>query len=241
MAKPQQQMRAREMRQAGKSVKKIAQTLHVSTSSVSVWCKNIQLTSSQIDALCLQMLAGNYLGRMKGARIQKQRKEERLQNYRTEGALKIGRVSNRDLLLIGLGLYLGEGAKSRNSFQFTNSNPQLIQLVSVWLLRLFGVASDRLFLSVVVNKDHREREQEIRDYWSSITGVSSNNFRKTTFMKSSGRKFYESRNTYFGTLTMRVQKSSDLQYKILGLCHGVLKNGGALSEKVHHESKKIAL
>ena len=45
------QEKARELRREGHSVKKIAKLLDASTSSVSSWVRNIQLTPSQKDEL----------------------------------------------------------------------------------------------------------------------------------------------------------------------------------------------
>lgn len=222
MAKPQKYSAARNMRRLGKSIKEIARHLEVSRSSVSLWSRDIQLTPVQLANLHSRMVAGGYYGRLKGAQMQRERREAKVRRYQMMGVKHLGPMKKRDLLLVGLGLYLGEGNKSGNKFQFTNSNPRLIKLMLTWLQTIFGVGKDRLILNVMINQIHRFRERTVRRYWARVTGVQIKQFNKTVLLYIKNKKVYENVTEHFGTLVVRVRKSSDLQYQILGLCYGVL-------------------
>ena len=76
MAKSKEQFNARELRKKGKSMKEIAKKLKVSKGSVSLWCKDIELTENQKLKLHKQMVRGSYAGRMAGVRMQKERKRK---------------------------------------------------------------------------------------------------------------------------------------------------------------------
>ena len=51
MAKSKQMLQARQLRKEGESIKVIAKKLSVSVSSVSVWCRDIELSKEQIESL----------------------------------------------------------------------------------------------------------------------------------------------------------------------------------------------
>lgn len=141
---------------------------------------------------------------------------------------KIGSVKNRGLLFTGLGLYLGEGSKIGNKFQFSNSNTQIIKLFLLWLERCLGFPKDNLVYTIFINRIHASREGVVKQYWMKMLGIRGSQFRKTIFIKTKNRKVYENPENHFGTLSIRAQKSANLQYKILGLCYGVLVNSGII-------------
>ena len=51
MAKSRDKIKARKLRKKGESIKKIANLLNISTSTVSLWCRDVELTNIQIDNL----------------------------------------------------------------------------------------------------------------------------------------------------------------------------------------------
>ncbi len=224
MAKSQEHLEAVKMRGAGKSIKDIARTLGVSKSSASLWCADVKLTRAQLDHLRKQMSVGGYEGRLRGALMQKNRKELKIREYEHNGLREIGAISSRDLLLLGIGLHLGEGTKAGNKFRFTNSNPGLIRLMALVLKRYFDVNPGEFVLTVFVNEAHATREGEIKRFWAKATKAALGQFRKTIFIKAKRKKTYANFNDHYGTLALEVRKSSDLQYKILGLCYGVLRS-----------------
>lgn len=222
MAKFFEKIKARRAREAGKSIKEIAKELDVSKSTVSLWCSNIKLSQKQIDALQKRRITAGYAGRLKGAEIQKRRRLEKISNYQQEGFKRIGKVTSRDTLLFGLGLYLGEGNKSGNHFQFVNADPEVIQAIIQWL-KIFGVTDKDFYCNIIINEIHRYRAHEVEKKWKRITGFSSTQFKKTVFIKSANKKVYENNDVHLGTLILRVYKSSDLLYKVTGLIHGLLR------------------
>ncbi|MCX6703008.1 MAG: helix-turn-helix domain containing protein [Candidatus Wolfebacteria bacterium] len=222
MAKSQKHILAIELRKEGNSIKDISRLLKISKSSASIWCRDVLLTSQQVDNLHSKMVAGGYKGRLKGAQMQKAKRKLKIKNYQKLGIKTIKPVGSRDLLMLGLGLYLGEGNKGGNQFQFTNSNSDIVRLIILWLKDVFDIKKRDLILNMIINQQHKGREVKIKNHWTKVTGADISQFNKTIFIKSKSKKAYSNLENYFGTITIRVKKSSDLQYKILGLCYGVL-------------------
>lgn len=220
MAKSIERIEARRLRRGGRSIKDISKSLGVSKSTVSLWCCGIELSKKQIDVLRQKMIKAGYEGRLKGAKIQKQKRLRKINFYQEQGLEEMGKMSKRDLLLFGLGLYLGEGNKNGNNFQFVNSNPDVIRMIIKWL-RLFDINKGDFYCNIIINHIHAGRVDDVQRRWVDITGFSPGQFKKTILIKSVNKKIYENQNSHLGTLVLRVYKSSDLLYKILGLIHGL--------------------
>ncbi len=219
------------MRRKGSSIKEIADKLRISKSTASAWCTDIVLTKGQLENLRRRMVEGGHKGRLLGARMQREKKMHLMEEYQKEGTQIVRKVDGRDLLMLGIGLHLGEGNKSGHKFQLTNSNPELVRLALLWLIKILKVKKGDLILNVMINNIHSQREKELLFHWSRITGVPKRQFNKTIFIKSKNKKVYDNFFNHFGTLVIRVRKSSRLQYKVLGLRDAVLSlTKGSLSK-----------
>ena len=216
MAKYKEKIKARELRKQGQSIKEIAKTLKVSKSSVSVWCRNIKLTKEQIARLDEKQLKGGYKGRMKGARIQKERRLKRIETLKKEGMKEINDLNKRDLFIAGIGLYCGEGSKTGTAVRFHNSDPNIIQFMMKWFREIFQIPTEQFAMYIVINEIHKNRLDKVIKYWSKITKIPIKQFKKPTLAKVKNKKIYANFHEHFGTLSIRINKSYDTFYKIQG-------------------------
>lgn len=216
MAKSKKQLEAKKLRRKGKSIKQIAKILSISKSSASLWCRDIELTQKQIERLHRNMVRGSYIGRIKGAQIQKKRKEEKIRYYLNSGLKDINKLSNRELFIAGLGLYWGEGNKKTGGVRFCNSNPLIIKFIMKWFKQVLQIDLQRFCIYININRIHKKREKEVKDFWVNLISVPKEQFRKVIFIKSKNKKVYEKFNNYYGTLDIRILKSTYLLYQIRG-------------------------
>lgn len=231
MAKSAEKLKARFLRKQGKSIRAITKLLGVSKGSVSLWCRDVPLSKKQITRLHENKVRGGYPGRMKGALLQKIRKQRKIEEYRLQGIQRAERIDEMSLLFIGLGLFLGEGSKAQSRVRFSNSDPKIILLAMNWFMSCFDVYFEDFEFRIYINDLHRFREKEILRCWRFLTGAPATQFRKSVFIKSVHKKVYENAKLYIGTASLIVKKSSDLQYRILGLCYGILERFGRGLEK----------
>lgn len=224
MAKFKEKIKARILRKKGESIKEIANTLKISKSTISLWCRDIKLSSLQIERLNKKMIDGGYKGRMIGAKIQKDRKNQKINYYNEKGINDTRKINSRNLLMLGLGLHIGEGNKKSNQFQFTNSDPKIIKIILFWLKKIFNINKKDIYCNIIINKIHKNRIEEVQKAWSKTIGIPQQQFNKTVLIKAKNKKVYENMNSHLGTLTLRVKKSSELQYRIIGLIYGLLNN-----------------
>jgi len=221
MAKFKEKIKAQELRKQGQSIKEIARKLDVSKSSASVWCRDIELTKKQIARLDERKLKGGYKGRLKGAKIQREKYMKKVEKLEKEGFNQIRRLSKKDILIAGIALYWGEGNRKWHISGFGNSDPRMIVFMIFWFRNILGINKDRLSLRVGINQIHKNRIKIVERYWSEVTGIPKNQFTKTILQKVKNKKIYKNHNNHYGTLHIRIRKSSDLQHKIHGLINAL--------------------
>lgn len=221
MAKFYLKPRAVSLRSDGKSIKEISKELKISTSTVSLWCRNVRLTQGQINKLEKNARDPYYGKRLKHIEKLKREKDQREKYCKFEGQKLVGKLSRRERLLVGVGLYWGEGFKKDKMMGFSNTDPKMIKFIIFWLQDNMGVNKDRLKVRVVINESHRYRIDEVQKYWSDITGIPEDSFYKPTFQAVKWVKTYEHPEDYFGVLRIRVLKSTDLLRKTRGMIEGL--------------------
>lgn len=168
------------------------------------------------------MIQGGYRGRLLGARLQHKKKVARVTLFKDLGMEMMKDVNERDIFMLGLGLYLGEGNKKGNHFQFANSNPKIVNAALIWLEKAFEISRKDIYCNVFINNIHADRIEDVQKRWARVLKISLRQFNKPVFIKARSKKVYENRNEHLGTLIFRVKRSSDLQYRVLGLIHGLM-------------------
>lgn len=228
MAKYELRIKARNMRQKGESVKDIAKKLAVSKGTVSLWVRDIILSVEQMEKLKQKSIKGGELGRLKGSLMQKERRLRMIEEEKKSGIIRVGELTNRELLLTGVALYWAEGSKKRRVSSVCNSDPRLINFMIGWLKKCFDIKSEELAVNVGINEIHKAREGVVKKYWSKIAGIPLSQFRKTSFKKSKVNKVYENYNDHYGTFNVKVLKSAKIYYKIMGLIEGLSRQGSSV-------------
>ena len=208
---------ARRMRKNGTSLNDIAKKLHVTKSTLNFWCKDIVLTESAILKIKTKGKIKSVRGLLRYSESKRKERMERNILQRQEGAILLGTSSNRDILMVGLGLYWGEGYKYENSeLGFTNSNPHMIRFYFKWL-NLWNVKKDSLIFRLTLNKFFRKEEHKIKFFWINFLDIKKEQFSKTTYIQTNLKKTsVQNIEKYKGTLRVKVRKGTYLRNKILG-------------------------
>jgi transcriptional regulator with XRE-family HTH domain len=133
--KVQEQNRARDLRADGWTMPEIAAELGVSRSSVSLWVRDVPYVPRRPPRSGFVKRAPNALQR---------RKHEEIDRLLAEGRDRIGVLSERDLLIAGTALYVGEGIKRDGCVGMANTNPAVLLLFLTWLRHFFAVDETKL-------------------------------------------------------------------------------------------------
>ena len=228
MAKTELKFKARSMRFGGESIKVIAKKLSVSSGTVSLWCRNIKLSQSQLKELERRAHDPNYGKRLENSLKQQKIRIEKTKRLLKEGINQVGKLSKRELFLTGVALYWAEGFKSDSLAGFCNSDPDMIKFFLTWLKTCFGYKNGDLRLRVGLNESFRDKTNEIGDFWVEFTGIDKEHFQKPFYQKVKWQKQYEHQENYHGVLRIRVRKSTDFLRKIHGYIEGLSQTGRGL-------------
>jgi hypothetical protein len=221
MAKSYERLQARKLRTGGESIKVIAKKLGVSPSSVSLWCRNIKLSPSQIKELERRFKDPNYGNRLGYALKQQRKRILKTKRLKKQGIKEVGNLTKRELFLVGIALYWAEGFKKDSQAGFASSDPKMINIFLRWLYDCCDYKKEDLLLRVTVNISHKYRIDKIQRHWSEIAQISTTHFRKPFYQKVKWKKIYDNPNQYFGVLRIRVRKSADFLRKIHGWIEGL--------------------
>ena len=175
--KVEQQNRARDLRALGWTLGEICEELGVSKASASLWCRDVEIDEQELARRRKERnLAGNEGARRRGPNKLQRRKQAEIEEMRAEGRARIGRLDERDVLLVGLALYAGEGAKTDGGVKFANSDPRMILCFITWLRMCFDIDERRLRLRLYL---HEGLDLEAANaFWSRLTGIPLSQFTK---------------------------------------------------------------
>lgn len=163
--KLREQAVARELRAQAWTLQEIADELGVAKSSVSLWVRDVDFTPRPRNGRVAQRRAPNKLQR---------RKQAEIEALRAEGRSRVGRLSDRDLLIAGIALYAGEGSKTDGCVGFANTSPPMVRLFCRWLRTFFDVDETRLRGRLYLHQGLNLNASTV--YWSDITEIPHEQF-----------------------------------------------------------------
>jgi hypothetical protein len=183
------QEKAREMRVQGQSVNEIAKALNVSKGSVSVWVRDIEITSDQRKILDENRRANAiYLqrggpGGKPFSEVNHQKGIQRRILYQQAGReyAKRGERLHR----MGCILYWAEGAKTRNSVIFVNSDPNMMILFMRFLRECLNVPDEWLKLRLHCHTSDITEHERMKKYWLDLLRLKNDCFNQVIFLPSS--------------------------------------------------------
>ena len=158
---------AQRLRADGFSIKAIEKKLRVARSTASLWCKDVKLTTEQLKALYWSSRAGAWKGSIVAARNKKAEKVSRFKTVANGAKKRFGARSKRDFFIGGVSLYAGEGSKTGNVVQFTNTNPLLVKFMVKWLRQHCRVPEEKLRGWVYIHQGSDEKKA--KEFWSNLT------------------------------------------------------------------------
>ena len=138
---------------------------------------------------------------------------------------EIGRLSSRELLVLGVIAYWAEGTKSKpwndkDYVAFTNSDPSMIRIFQRWLESL-GLGREDLILQIQI---HESADISVAErFWSQVTGVAVERFNRTVLKRHNPKTVRKNvGSTYAGCLRISVRRSTELYRRIVGWYEGIV-------------------
>jgi hypothetical protein len=162
--KLQEREEGRRLRAENKTLEEIADALHVSKSSVSVWVRDVPFTPSQRRS-----------GPHRRPHPAHDRKLREIEECDALGIRTIGTLDERAFLAAGVALYAGEGSKNEGKVLFANTDAAMVAFFCVWLRRFFDIDESRLRARVYLHDGLDLDAAE--DHWSHVAAIPRAQFR----------------------------------------------------------------
>ena len=162
---------AEKLRSTGYSYNMIHERLGISKSTLSEWFKNKPFTPNK------DVLQRIQYGPIRSAEKSHNRKVQEVLGLRDIGAREIGHLTKRDLQILGLGLYIGEGSKTQEIVRIINADPDVIRLAMKWFREVVGLTDNNITVSIHLYPDNNI--EQCLAFWRKVTKLQAKNFRKT--------------------------------------------------------------
>lgn len=194
------------LRRAGYPYSHISRKTGISKSTLSGWLASIPYTPNQETITAL--------GKARAAAGERKAviRQNSLQEIKGIADKDIGLLSQRDLFLFGLGLYLGEGSKTHGFVRLVNSDPEVIKAIVAWFLSL-GVKIDQFSATIHLYPDSDIKES--LQFWSQTTTIPIAQFYKTQVDRRADKKVVRKGRLPHGTLHLGVKSMSKKEFGVL--------------------------
>jgi hypothetical protein len=192
--------KARMLRKKGYSINQIIKEAGFTKSSVSLWVRDIVLTKAQKKKISERGRSVESVERRRVNRLFNEQAKRQIVFSKAMEDYKS--ISQEELKLIGIILYLGEGAKSvRGMARIANSDPTVIKIMMRFFREICGVPEEK-FRGHIHTFSHANVEKTEK-YWSQITNIPRKQFYKT-YTKPSSASLQKRDKLPFGTLDLSV-------------------------------------
>ncbi len=131
-------------------------------------------------------------------------KKESFFEARKQAKLDIGKISQRDLFMLGLGVYIGEGSKTHDIIRVVNTDYRVINLFIEWL-SVMGYTRANFAIRVHLYPDSNIKESEL--FWSMKTGLSLRQFQKTCIDQRANKDRKRNAKHPYGTAHVTVRSN----------------------------------
>ncbi|MBI2122471.1 MAG: hypothetical protein HYT98_05160 [Candidatus Sungbacteria bacterium] len=215
------------LRLRGKSYNEIRKILNIpSKGTLSYWFRNFTLTPATRKRLAHNMALAQKRGLLQFNQDRTKSILEENKKIRMDAIKEIGVLSPRELLLIGVALYWGEGTKSENNNSpaviLTNSDPRLIAVYIRFVREVLNVAEEKIKAGIQIHPHINQKSA--RHFWSKITKLPENRFFIIKQVSRASKFKRPKRSLPYGTISIRVHKRI-LFHKIKGYIDGLYNNG----------------
>lgn len=194
------------MRKSGYSYNLIADKLHVSKSTLSIWLAEIPYTPNT------EVIARIGRARARSGEVKHQLKLASYEKAKELAVKDVGTITDRDLFYIGLALYIGEGEKN-DVVGVINADPRIIVKSIEWLQKIYDVRMSNFTLAIHLYPDNDP--SECLHYWSDITRIPLSQFGKTQVDRRHNKKHGKRGKLPYGTAHLRVKSNGNKDLGVL--------------------------
>lgn len=191
-------------RKRGYSYSMISKKLSLPKGTLSNWLREIPYKPNKEVEKRIK------IGQMKSARFKHNQKIADIERMKKLAKKELGKLTKRDLWLLGIGLYLGEGAKLYESVRIINSDPKIIKTAMRWFQQICNLKNENFSPAVHIYPDNNIKKTI--KYWSEITGIPTKQFQKTQIDRRTNKSGKKKGKLPYGTLHLQIKSCGKKEF-----------------------------
>ena len=192
-----------DLRKRGYSYGYISERTGKAKSTLYHWLANVPYTPNKYTLTTIGE------ARARSGQTMARQKLESINKAKRDASKEIGILSKRDIFMLGIALYIGEGTKSHDIVRVINSNPAVIRLAVKWFKESLSLKNENFSLRIHLYPDN-DIKQSI-SFWSKQTGIPKNQFSKTQIDTRSSKKISKRGKLPYGTAHLSVKSTEDVK------------------------------
>jgi hypothetical protein len=189
----------KDLRRLGLSYGEIMDLIPVKKSTLATWCRDVDLTTEQIEAI--RERRAQEPGIPRNTNWKRRAEISELRAVAREVASDL---VNDPTWVAGLILYWAEGAKTRNHVSMANTDPRALRLFVRWV-RTFVDPKANFTLALHLHEGNDEAAA--KSHWRDETGLNTSGFHKT-YIKPKGTG-HRKNHLKHGICTVKMMKAAD--------------------------------
>ncbi len=216
------------LRREGNTYSEIMRIIPVSKSTLSEWLREVGIVKRQKQAFTEK----KRLASLKGGQAKRKQRIDKSNIIFNLAESEIGKLSKRELWLLGIALYWAEGSKEKDGhpgsgISFSNSDYQMVNLFLKWLIEIINVPKEEIGFEIYIHDSYRNEVRRFQRYWSEKTGFPLGCFSTIYYKRIKiNTKRMNIGDLYNGQLRVKVYKSSTLNRQVTGWVRGINKYWG---------------
>jgi len=184
-------------RKRGYSYNMISREMGLAKSTLSDWLREIPYKPNK------EVIKRIGLARMKSANFRHNQRMVDIVAMKKLAKRDIGKLTKRDLWLLGVGIYVGEGSKLYEHIRVINSDPGIIKITMRWFREICGLCDENFSLRAYTYPENNVKKTI--KYWSKITGISKKQFKTTQIDRRNNKSGKKKRKLPYGTLHIQIR------------------------------------
>lgn len=206
MAKPSFKAKAIELRKKGYSYNYIKTKVAVSKGTLSQWLSLVSYVPNE-ETL-------RTIGKARTASILAKHREKlaSLNAARQQAKKDLGSLSKRDIFMLGIGLYMGEGSKTGDMIRIINSNQKIISFAILWFKEVCNLKNDNFKIRLHVYPDN-DIDQCLK-FWSKETSIPIGQFQKTQVDTRKNKKKSNQGKLPYGTAHLSIVSNGKKEFGV---------------------------
>ena len=189
---------ATQLRRDGYSYGMIREKLGLSKSTLSNWFSRMPFEPNE------QVFARMDRAQIKSALQKHRAKLADIEMMQKIGISEVGKLSPRDVFMLGVGLYLGEGSKSNEEIRVVNSDPKILKIAKRWLSESLRISPYHLHVTVHGYPDTDPGES--MGFWSEELQIPLSQFGKMVIDARKDKSVLKRNKLPYGTAHLSVRK-----------------------------------